>query len=450
MKRVLLVVGILVVVGALVGGAFAGGLIIGRVSGRATPATEVVIEPEQGTDELDPPATPTPEEPADMLDADEGEDTPPATPTAESDPGDSVNGDPTEDFNYDLISTVLELLAEQYYGEIPDGDDLAYGAVRGMLMTLDDPYTSFIEPDITEILNEDASGEFEGIGAMVSMREDGYLEIASLIPGQPAEAAGVLAGDLIVAVGDQSIVGLGLYEAISYIRGPAGTDAELEIVRPGEPAQITITVTRARIEMPIVVSEMLEDGIAYLRLTEFDANATERVEAALSELLAENPRALIFDLRSNPGGWLAQAIGVADLFLDEGLVAIQRDNSGHEQRFPSADGDLGEETPMVVLVNGGSASASEIVAGALQDRDRAVLIGTLTLGKGSVQLPNNLDDGSQLRVTIARWFTPEEQDLHNNGLTPDIEAEYTPDTPAGEDPQLQRAIEYLNETVNEN
>jgi len=449
MKRVLLVVGILVVVGALVGGAFAGGLVIGRVSSRLTPATEVVTETVQGTDDPVPPATPLPTEPGDVAEADVGEDTPPATPTAESDPGDAANGDPTEDFNYDLVRTVLELLEEQFYGEIPDGDDLAYGAVRGMLMTLDDPYTSFIEPDITAILNEDASGEFEGIGAMVSMREDGYLEIASLIPGQPAEAAGVLPEDIIVAVGEQSIVGLGLYEAISYIRGPAGTDAELEIIRPGVPERVYVTVTRARIEMPIVDSEMLEDGIAYLRLAEFDANATERVEAALSELLDEDPRALIFDLRSNPGGWLTQAIGVADVFLDEGLVAIQRDHSGHEQRFPSADGDLGEEIPMVVLVNGGSASASEIVAGALQDRDRAVLIGTVTLGKGSVQLPNNLDDGSQLRVTIARWFTPEEQDLHSNGLTPDIEVEYTPDTPAGEDPQLQRAIEYFNEMVDE-
>ena len=450
MKKVLLIVGILIVVGALVAGAFAGGLVIGRVSGRSMPATEVATEPVQGTDEPEPQATPLPVESGDVREGNEAEDALTATPTAESESGDAGDGEPTADFNYELVRTVLELLEEQYYGEIPDGDDLAYGAVRGMLMTLDDPYTSFIEPDITAILNEDASGAFEGIGAMVSMREDGYLEIADLIPGQPAEAAGVLTGDLIVAVGDQSIVGLGLYEAIAYIRGPAGTDAELEIIRPGEPEHVTITVTRASIEMPIVDAEMLEDGVAYLRLTEFDANATERVEAALSELLSESPHALIFDLRSNPGGWLGQAIGVADLFLDEGLVAIQRDNAGHEQRFPSVDGDLGEEIPMVVLVNGGSASASEIVAGALQDRDRAVLIGTVTLGKGSVQLPNNLDDGSQLRVTIARWFTPDEQALHTNGLTPDIEVDYTPDTPAGEDPQLQRAIDYLNETVNEN
>ena len=452
MRKALLVIGVLVFVASLAGGAFAGGLVIGRVTGQSTPATEVVIEPVQGTDAPDPTPTPLPTESAEVLELDELEDTPTATATAESDAGDAADGDPTEDFNYDLVRTVLELLEEQYYGEMPDGDDLAYGAVRGMLMTLEDPYTSFIEPGIAAILNEDASGEFEGIGAMVTMREDGYLVIASLIPGQPAEAAGVLPDDIIVAVGDQSIVGLGLYEAISYIRGPEGTDAELEIIRPGEPERVYVTVARARIAIPIIESEMLEDGIAYLRLTEFDETATERVEGALSELLAENPRALIFDLRSNPGGWLVQAIGVADVFLDEGLVAIQRDSSGNEQRFPSTDGDVGEEIPMVVLVDGGSASAAEIVAGALQDRGRAILIGTLTLGKGSVQLPNNLDDGSQVRITIARWFTPDEQDLHSNGLTPDIEAEYSPDpdAPEGEDSQLERAIEYLNETLNGN
>jgi len=198
--------------------------------------------------------------------------------------------------------------------------------------------------------------------------------------------------------------------------------------------------------MPIVESEMLDGEIAYLRLAEFDATAADRVQDALSELLENDPRALIFDLRDNPGGWLNQAIGVADIFLDEGLVATQRDSQGGEERYSSRSGDIGEQIPMVVLVNGGSASASEIVAGALQDRDRAVLIGTQTLGKGSVQLPNNLDDGSQLRITIARWFTPDEQDLHGNGLTPEIEAPYPSDTPEGEDPQLQRAIDYLIES----
>ncbi|MGC9520591.1 MAG: S41 family peptidase [Anaerolineae bacterium] len=451
MKKALVIVGAFVVLGALLVAAFAGGLVLGRATGRSvaptTPTRDAVTVPST----TDTPAAPleetTPSETA--IPPDDEEPTPLPSPTpyvVEDEPQD--NGAPAADtFDYELLRTVLEILDEQYYGEIPDGEELAYGAVRGMLMTLDDPYTSFIEPEIAAILNEDASGEYEGIGAWVRMREDGYLEISGTIPGQPAEAAGVRAGDIIVAVGDQSIVGMGLYEAISYIRGPAGSEAELHIIRPGVQEELTITVTRASIETPILETEMLENDIAYLRLTEFDANATDRVEEALEELLAEDPQGLVFDLRDNPGGWLNESIGVADLFLDEGLVAIQRDSSGREQRFGSDDGDIGEEIPMVVLVNAGSASASEIVAGALQDRGRAVLIGTQTLGKGSVQLPNNLENGAQLRVTIARWYTPNEQSLHGNGLTPDIEVTVPPETPAGEDPQLDRAIEYLREGV---
>jgi carboxyl-terminal processing protease len=245
-------------------------------------------------------------------------------------------------------------------------------------------------------------------------------------------------------VGDQSIVGLGLYEAIGYIRGPAGTEAVLKIARADAEEPIMITVVRARIEVPIVEYKMLEGDIAYVSLTEFDANAADRVNNALKEVLANKPKGLIFDLRANPGGWLDQAIKVSDIFLGKGLVAIERDSSGGEQRFYSYNGDLGEDIPMVVLVNAGSASASEIVAGALQDRERAVLIGTKTLGKGSVQRPNNLEDGSQLRVTIARWFTPNDKNIHGDGLEPDIEVEYPNDTPVGEDPQLERAIEYLS------
>lgn len=423
MRKVMIVVSVLVLTGTLTITAFGGGLVVGRFvtlrnMPNSTPCpTPLVVPPDTSSTDT--------------------ENQPPQVNDKPSNPSKLTA------FDYEALQTVLDLLDKQFYGEIPDGQTLAYGAIRGMLLTLDDPYTSFIDPQISAIMNEDASGHFEGIGAMVNMREDGYLEIASLISGQPAEAAGILPGDLILAVGEQSIVGLGLYEAISYIRGPAGTDAILKIARSDEAEPIIITVTRARIEMPIVEYEMLEHDIAYISLTEFDATAAERVEKALQELLKENPAGLIFDLRSNPGGWLDQAIKVSDVFLDKGLVAIERDSSGGEQKFYSYNGDMGEDIPLVVLVNGGSASASEIVAGALQDRGRATLIGQETLGKGSVQRPNNLDDGSQLRVTIARWFTPDNKSIHGEGLTPDIEQDYPRDTPVDEDPQLERATEYL-------
>jgi len=423
MRKALLIAAVLAILVASVTGAFAGGVMVGRATAPKAVPTAVVTE-EPGT-----PATSTPGQTS--------------TPTVPATPETGGAGEAEAAFDYDLLRLVLQLLDEQYYGEMPEGKELTYGAIRGMLQALGDPYTSFIEPRIAAILNEDASGEFEGIGAMVRMREDGYLEITSLIPGQPAERAGVQPGDIIVAVGDQSIVGLGLYEAISYIRGPAGTKAELEIIRSGKPEPLHITVVRARIEIPVVEYRMLDDDVAYVRLTEFDANAAARVEDALEELLAQNPAGLVFDLRDNPGGWLGQAIEVADLFLDEGLVVTQRDSSGTVKQFRSESGDIGEEIPLVVLVNGGSASASEIVAGAIQDRQRGLLVGTKTLGKGSVQLPNELPDGSQLRITIARWFTPNEQPLHGKGLTPDVEVPYPTDTPVGEDPQLDRAIEVL-------
>ncbi len=428
MRKVLIVVGVCVIVMALTVGAFGGGFLIGRLTGRARqtatltcPEPTIIEITRENTPVAEAEATATPQQPVEV-------DTPPATST---------------DFDYELVGEVLGLLEEQFYGELPDQKTLTYGAIRGMLLTLDDPYTSFIDPQVTAILNEDASGSFEGIGAHVRMREDGYLEIVSLIPGQPAEAAGVLPGDIILAVGDQSLVGLGLYEAISYIRGPAGTDAVLTILRANEEEPIIITVTRARIEVPIVEYRMLDEGIGYVQLSEFDANATDRVQDALKDLLRQKPKGLIFDLRDNPGGWLDQSIKVADLFLGKGLVAIERDSSGGEQRFYAYNGDIGEDIPMVVLVNRGSASASEIVAGALRDRGRAVLIGTKTLGKGSVQRPNPLSDGSQLRVTIARWYTPNDTSIHGDGLEPDILVEITDDTPAGTDPQLERAIEYL-------
>ncbi len=426
MKKTLIIVSILIVIALFISGAFLGGLLVGHITGGARgravtpePSVPIVIEPG------DPPAT-------------EG-----VLPPIETTP--PITGD---NFDYELLEDVLALLERQYYGEIPDSETLAHGAIRGMLATLDDPYTSFIEPEIAEIMKEDASGEFEGIGAMVTMRDDGHLEVVSLLPGQPAEGAGVMPGDLILAVGEQSIVGMGLYEAISYVRGPAGTDAVLEIARSGRSDTFIITVTRARIEIAVVEYEILDDDIAYLRLLEFDARASQRVEDALEELLAQEPRALIFDLRDNPGGWLDQAIKVADIFLEEGLVAIERDSSGRESRFYSYDGGVGEDIPLVVLVNGGSASASEIVAGAIQDRGRGILIGRTTLGKGSVQRPNSLRDGSELRVTIARWYTPNEQVLHDNGLAPNIDVEIPAPLEDGERPedtQLQRAIEYLLE-----
>jgi len=349
---------------------------------------------------------------------------------------------------FQLFWEVWDLVQRHYYDELPDMEQVTYSAIRGMLETLDDRYTAFIEPDVAAILEEDATGKFEGIGAFVDLDESGRLRIVDTFEDGPAEAAGLRAEDRVIAVDGESVVGDTLYEAIGKIRGPAGTEVALTIEREAAVEPFTVTVERARLEIPVVESEILDDGIGYVSLHEFSATASEALEDELESLLAQNASTIILDLRQNPGGWLDQAIGVADLFLDDGLVAVERFSDGSERAFRARSGDLAEDVSLVVLVNNGSASASEIVAGALQDRERALLVGTSTFGKGSVQRPFTLSDGSELRVTVALWFTPDDQRIQGQGLTPDIEVPWTeeqqledPDT----DPQLERAIEVLLE-----
>lgn len=383
------------------------------------PATESAPPPAEGADEEE---TPTP--------------IPIPTPRNE------------DEKTFQLFWETWDLVQQHFYGELPDMQEITYAAIRGMLDTLNDDYTAFIEPKVASILEEDASGEFEGIGAFVDLDDAGRVRIVDTFKNGPAEQAGLQAEDRVIAVDGESIIGDTLYEAIGLIRGPAGSDVILTVEREGTPEPFEVTVTRARLDIPIVEAEMRDDGIGYIRLYEFSATAREVLEKNLEDLLNQNPDGIVLDLRQNPGGWLDQAIDVTDLFLGDKLVAVERFSDGRERQFEADAGDVGEDVPLVVLVDGGSASASEIVAGALQDQDRAILVGTTTFGKGSVQRPFKLSDGSELRVTIARWFTPDDQPIHNHGLMPDIEVpwpqedrEQDPDT----DIQLERAVEYLIE-----
>jgi carboxyl-terminal processing protease len=367
----------------------------------------------------------------------------PETPEATS-PSPTLPPDADADQEqFQLFWEAWRLVEDNYYGDLPDMQAVTYGAIRGMLETLGDEYTSFVEPRIAEIINEDATGNYEGIGAFVSMREDGKLEIVGLIEGQPAQDAGLEAGDRVLEVNGESIIGYGLYEAITLIRGPSGTQVTLLIERPDVEEPFEMTVTRAEVQIPLVEAEILEEDVAYISLREFSTTADTQLEEALNEMLAQEPVGLVFDLRGNPGGWLDQAVKVSDIFLEEGVVLIERSSDGREDVFRSEDDDIGEAIPLVILVNEGSASASEIVAGAVQARDRGILVGTTTFGKGSVQRPYRLSDGSELRVTIARWFTPADEAIHGQGLTPDIEVPLPEELEQGEDPQLDRAVDYL-------
>lgn len=352
---------------------------------------------------------------------------------------------------FDVFWEVWNYVNDEYYYETPSDADRTYGAIRGMLATLDDPYTAFVQPSIAEYERGNVEGVFGGIGSYVSMNEFGQLVIVYPFPGQPAYEAGLLNGDVVLSVNGQSLEGLTLAEGTALIRGPVGTTIVLEIYRAETDELFEVEVERAQIEVPTVVSQMLEDNVAYVALYRFNGVATIQLETEIETLLAEEPRALIFDLRGNPGGLLDEAVSVSDLFLTEGLVATQRTSISNDTRVFYADnGDIVEDIPLVVLIDGGSASAAEIVAGAIRDRERGVLIGTTTFGKGSVQLVHDLSDGSQLRITYGAWYTPEEMDLNDSGITPDIEVELPE---AGEsveeDLWIQAALAYINENFPE-
>jgi carboxyl-terminal processing protease len=344
--------------------------------------------------------------------------------------------------DFDTFWEAWAIVEDRFYYEIPDEEDRVYGAIQGMLYSLGDPYTSFVPPDVARILREDTSGTFEGIGAYVEEAPGGGVHIVRVFEDAPAREAGLRAGDLVIAADGVELRGMILNEALLLIRGPAGTEVTLTVLREGEPEPIDITITRAKIDMPTTEARMLEDNIGYVALFEFNAQASERLEEAIEGLLDQGAEALILDLRNNPGGFLDQAIKVSDLFLPKGVVLTQRDVDGNETEHKSDSGDLAEDIPLVILINGNSASAAEIVAGAVQDLGRGTLIGETTFGKGSVQLLYDLSDGSQLRITYANWYTPNGTSLSEQGVSPDITVE-TPVEPTETDIQLERAVEFL-------
>jgi carboxyl-terminal processing protease len=372
---------------------------------------------------------------------------PPPAPTVAPEPTRAPSElGPRGSEGFDIFWEAWDILGQKFYGELPEESDLPYAAIRGVIATTGDPYTALLDPVQAEIFSTDLQGGFEGIGATVRMGADGRLLIVQPLPGWPAVEAGLRAGDIVLQADGVELAGMSLYEAISLIRGPAGTTVRLLVEREESDGPFVIEVKRARIELPSVESRMLEDNLGYVRLRDFGQAAGRELEKALTELEANELDGLIFDLRGNRGGYLAVAVQVTSEFVGEGPILIERFRDGYERRYPVEPGGRALDVPLVVLVDGGSASASEIAAGAVQDTGRGVLIGTTTLGKGSVQTVHDLSDGSELRVTVARWFTPNDRAIHGVGLEPDIEVELSEeDMLAQRDPQLDRAIEYLME-----
>lgn len=436
-----------VVVLLLCGGFSAVSFAIGRASAEPELLTETITEYMEVTREVEVPvaievtviATAVPAPTSEMAAVDEETAVVTTEPVTKTPITDAANVD------LSLYNEAWDIIETQFDGEMPDEEALLHALIAGSLRTLDDNYTRFTRADIAARIREDMGGSIEGIGAFVRENEEGFLEIVRPISGQPAEAAGIKAGDLIIGVDGDDITGLSMDEALLLVRGPRDTEVVITVYRPKEGEEIEIPIIRARFEIPIIESEMVTDDIGYIRLSEFNANATDRTQEAFVDLVSQGATSLIFDLRDNPGGFLDQSVAVADLFVPQGVVLYERNNRGLDQTFRADSGDMGEEIPLVVLINAGSASASEIVAGAIRDNDRAILIGETTFGKGSVQQLHQLSDGSELRVTIARWYTPANVSISEEGVVPDIEVP-SPDefTLGGEgDTQLERAIEFL-------
>ena len=349
--------------------------------------------------------------------------------------------------NMDVFWEAWAFVNDRFYGEKPAERDRVYGAVRGMVASFGDPNTAFIEPNRAAIFRQDVTGSFEGIGAAVQIDELGRLFIVEPYLGKPAAVAGLMKGDIILKVDDVDLEGMNLYEAIALIRGPADTVVTLTVYRDGADEPFDVPVTRAKIEIEIVEYERLDGDIGYVSLAEFNRGASVAIGDAVKQLKSEGAlKGLVLDLRSNPGGLLDEAVLVASQFVAQGTITIERGNDGFEQTFSAQPDGAAVDVPLAVLVNGGSASSSEIVAGAIKENGRGVLIGEQTFGKGTVQVPHSLSDGSELRVTIAEWLTPNGNQISGEGIIPDIEVERTQeDYEAGRDPQLDRAVEYLSE-----
>jgi carboxyl-terminal processing protease len=323
-----------------------------------------------------------------------------------------------------------------------------------MVESLGDPHTLFIEPKTAAIEQSKMQGSFEGIGATIEMRE-GRLTVVAPIKGSPAEKAGLKTDDIILQVDDTIIQNMDITTAVSLIRGPKGTTVTLQVQRARQ-APFTLSIVRDVIRTPSVEARMIEGtSIAYIRLNEFSATAPGEMQTELKTLLAQHPTGLIFDLRQDPGGLLSAALDVTSQFVKPGqIVVVIKDKNGRS--VPCADasgrsiecktkaGGVATDIPMVILIDKGSASSSEIVAAALKDYQRAILIGVTTYGKGSVQIDHTLSDGSELNVTVAHFFSPKNNDINEVGVAPDIEIKITEeDVAAKRDAQLERAIQFL-------
>ena len=347
-----------------------------------------------------------------------------------------ANRHPFQSERYEDLKIFTEVLSyvEANYVEEVEPERVIHGAIRGMLRSLD-PHSSFMPPEMFGEMQVETEGRFGGLGIEITIRDD-VLTVVAPIEETPAFRAGILAGDQIVLVEGESTKDMTLIEAVKKLRGPEGTEVTIGVMRPGFTEPRDFTIVRAIIKIKSVRWTRLPEDVGYVKIRSFQKTTVNEVREAIRELESQGMGALVLDLRNNPGGLLDQAISVSELFLEDGKLIVYTKGrlTNQDMKGFSKGGAIWSSQPLAILINGGSASASEIVAGALKDWDRATLIGTQSFGKGSVQTIIPLSDGSGLRLTTAKYYTPNNATIHGNGISPDIVVELEPVTPS-DDPE---------------
>lgn len=361
--------------------------------------------------------------------------------------GGSSEGGAVAEQNIEKIEHFQDLLKTYYYEDVSD-EELADGVLYGLMETVGDPYTCYYSPEEMEDLTADLEGVFHGIGAYLEMDYDaGYAKISGIIDGTPASQADIKVGDYIVEVDGEDVYEMTLTDVVAKIRGEAGTEVVLTLNRDGE--EMEVAVTRQNIETPTVKYELLEDGIAHITITEFNDLTTAQYVEAMTQMEADNAEGLILDLRGNPGGSLATVVEICEMMLPKGMIVYTEDKYGFRNEY-KCDGKNEFKLPLVVLIDGGSASASEIMAGAIKDYEMGTLVGTTTYGKGIVQKIFTYEDGSAAKITVSKYYTPNGYNIHGVGIEPDVEVEFDADKYLEEeiDNQLEEAIRIISEEMN--
>ena len=345
------------------------------------------------------------------------------------------------------MSVLKGLIDKNYLGEV-DEEELEEGIYKGFISGLSDPYSVYYDEEETRMLVETTEGEYDGIGAVLSQDvKTGIVTLVQIYEGSPAMEAGLQDDDILYKVGDLEVTGKDLTEVVSHIKGEKGTEVQLTVYRGDDRKEVTVTAVRNTIQAQTIKYEMLEDQIGYVAVSEFDLVTYEQYEQALEDLKNQGMKGLVVDLRNNPGGNLSTVCEMLDLMLPDGLIVYTEDKDGNRQETKS-DAGRRFELPLTVLMNGNSASASEIYAGAIQDYGIGTIVGTQSYGKGVVQQIFDLKDGTCVKLTIAEYFTPKGRNINGKGITPDVEIEYEKNEEDPEaDNQLDQALEVLKEKI---